>query len=67
IDWKIMETVNMDVPSRQMFACFAEAILLEFEQWHTNFSWGRNQITVTKMEQIGGASVKHGLQPLLTR
>ncbi len=66
IDWKIMETVNMDVPSRQMFACFAEAILLEFEQWHTNFSWGRNQITVTKMEQIGGASVKHGLQPLLS-
>ncbi len=67
IDWKIMETVNMDVPSRQMFACFAEAILLEFEQWHTNFSWGRNQITVTKMEQIGGASVKHALQPLLSR
>ncbi len=66
IDWKIMETVDMDIPSRQMFACFAEAMLLEFEQWHTNFSWGRNQITVEKMEQIGGASVKHGFQPLLT-
>ncbi|EAZ91881.1 long-chain acyl-[acyl-carrier-protein] reductase [Crocosphaera chwakensis] len=65
IDWKIMEIVSMDIPSRQMFACFAEAILLEFEQWHTNFSWGRNQITVTKMEQIGTASVKHGFQPLL--
>lgn len=65
IDWKIMQIVNMDVPSRQMFACFAEAILLEFEQWYTNFSWGRNQITVTKMEQIGEASVKHGFQPLL--
>jgi fatty aldehyde-generating acyl-ACP reductase len=66
IDWKIMEIVNMDVPSRQMFACFAEAILLEFEGWHTNFSWGRNQITVSKMEQIGEASLKHGFRPLLS-
>ncbi|MGL5034929.1 MAG: long-chain acyl-[acyl-carrier-protein] reductase [Microcystaceae cyanobacterium] len=66
IDWKIMEIVNMDIPSRQMFACFAEAILLEFEGWHTNFSWGRNQITVSKMEQIGLASVKHGFRPLMS-
>jgi fatty aldehyde-generating acyl-ACP reductase len=66
IDWKIMEIVNMDIPGRQMFACFAEAMLLEFEQWHTNFSWGRNQITVQKMEQIGKASMKHGFQPLLS-
>ncbi len=66
IDWKIMQIVSMDVPSRQMFACFAEAILLEFEQWHTNFSWGRNLITVNKMEQIGTASVKHGFSPLLS-
>ncbi|MDG2990982.1 long-chain acyl-[acyl-carrier-protein] reductase [Candidatus Synechococcus calcipolaris G9] len=65
IDWKIMEIVSMDVPSRQMFACFAEAMLLEFEGWHTNFSWGRNQITVEKMKQIGQASLKHGFQPLL--
>ncbi|YAI81294.1 MAG: long-chain acyl-[acyl-carrier-protein] reductase [cyanobacterium endosymbiont of Rhopalodia sterrenbergii] len=66
INWKIMEIVNMDIPSRQMFACFAEGILLEFEGWHTNFSWGRNQITVSKMEQIGQASVKHGFRPLLS-
>ncbi len=65
IDWRIMSIVNMDVPSRQLFACFAEAMLLEFEQWHTNFSWGRNQITVEKMEQIGHASVRHGFRPLL--
>ncbi|HIK23739.1 MAG: long-chain acyl-[acyl-carrier-protein] reductase [Cyanobacteria bacterium J003] len=65
IDWKIMEIVNMDVPSRQMFACFAEAMLLEFEGWHTNFSWGRNQITVEKMQQIGEVSRKHGFKPLL--
>lgn len=65
IDWKIMKIVNMDVPERQLFACFAEAMLLEFEQWHYSFSWGRNQITVAKMEQIGEASLKHGFRPLL--
>lgn len=66
IDWKIMEIVSMDVPSRQMFACFAESILLEFEQWHTNFSWGRNQISVEKMKRIGEASLKHGFRPLVS-
>ncbi|HIK36857.1 MAG: long-chain acyl-[acyl-carrier-protein] reductase [Geminocystis sp.] len=66
INWTIMEIVEMEIPSRQMFACFAEAMLLDFEKWHTNFSWGRNQITVEKMEKIGEASIKHGFQPLLT-
>ncbi|MBW4621803.1 MAG: long-chain acyl-[acyl-carrier-protein] reductase [Cyanosarcina radialis HA8281-LM2] len=65
IDWKIMQIVNMDVPNRQLFACFAESMLLEFEKWHTNFSWGRNQITVEKMDRIGQVSVKHGFKPLL--
>ena len=67
IDWRIMHIVSlMDVPTRQLFACFAESMLLEFEKIHTNFSWGRNQITVAKMEQIGAASIKHGFQPLLS-
>lgn len=66
IDWQIMKIVSMDIPSRQMFACFAEAILLDFEGWYTNFSWGRNQITVARMEQIGEASRKHGFRPLLS-
>lgn len=65
IQWTIMQAVEMDVPNRQLFACFAEAMLLEFEKWYTNFSWGRNQITVAKMEQIGAVSQKHGFQPLL--
>lgn len=65
IDWKIMKIVNMNVPARQLFACFAESMLLEFEKLYTNFSWGRNQITVEKMEQIGQVSVKHGFRPLL--
>jgi fatty aldehyde-generating acyl-ACP reductase len=67
IDWRIMKIVDlMEVPGRQLFACFAESMLLEFEKWHTNFSWGRNQITVEKMEQIGAVSVKHGFKPLLS-
>lgn len=65
IDWKIMDIVQMDVPARQLFACFAESMLLEFEKWYTNFSWGRNQITLEKMDQIGSASLKHGFSPLL--
>lgn len=65
IDWQIMKIVNMQVPGRQLFACFAESMLLEFEKWYTNFSWGRNQITVEKMDQIGQVSVKHGFRPLL--
>jgi fatty aldehyde-generating acyl-ACP reductase len=66
IDWHIMKIVNMDVPARQLFACFAEAMLLEFEKLHTNFSWGRNQITLEKMDVIGQVSLKHGFRPLLT-
>jgi fatty aldehyde-generating acyl-ACP reductase len=65
IDWRIMQIVNMSIPTRQLFACFAESMLLEFEQWYTNFSWGRNQITVEKMDQIGQVSTKHGFRPLL--
>jgi fatty aldehyde-generating acyl-ACP reductase len=66
IDWRIMNIVSMDIPARQLFACFAESMLLEFEKIYTNFSWGRNQITVEKMEQIGKWSVKHGFKPLLS-
>ncbi|MGC9504574.1 long-chain acyl-[acyl-carrier-protein] reductase [Baaleninema sp.] len=66
IDWRIMRLVNMDVPTRQMFACFAESMLLEFEKWYTNFSWGRNQISVEKMQAIGDVSIKHGFKPLLS-
>jgi fatty aldehyde-generating acyl-ACP reductase len=65
IDWQIMDMVDMATPARQLFACFAESMLLEFEGWHTNFSWGRNQITIAKMEQIGAVSRKHGFSPLI--
>lgn len=65
IDWRIMNIVNMNVPARQLFACFAESMLLEFETIYTNFSWGRNQITLDKMDLIGKISIKHGFKPLM--
>ncbi len=64
IGWQMMEVAEMEKPQRQMFACFAEAILLEFEGIHTNFSWGRNNISLAKMDLIGSASLRHGFQAL---
>ncbi len=64
IGWNMMELAEMENPKRQMFACFAEAMLLEFEDFHTNFSWGRNNITLEKMDFIGQASIKHGFSAL---
>ncbi|MEY3964736.1 MAG: hypothetical protein RLZZ106_1991 [Cyanobacteriota bacterium] len=64
IGWQMMEVAEMAKPQRQMFACFAEAMLLDFEALHTNFSWGRNNITLEAMDRIGEASVRHGFQAL---
>ena len=64
IGWNMMQLAEMEIPQRQMFACFAEAMLLEFENCHTNFSWGRNNITLEKMDFIGEASVRHGFSTL---
>ncbi len=64
IGWQMMEAADMANPQREMFACFAEAMLLEFEGLHTNFSWGRNNITLEKMDLIGAASIRHGFQAL---
>ncbi len=64
IGWSMMELAEMRNPQREMFACFAEAMILEFEKCHTNFSWGRNNISLEKMEFIGAASLKHGFSAI---
>ncbi len=64
IGWNMMQLADMEIPQRQMFACFAEAMLLEFEDCHTNFSWGRNNITLEKMDFIGDASIRNGFSTL---
>ncbi len=65
IEWNIMQFLNVANPTRQLFACFAESMLLEFEGLHTNFSWGRNLITLEKLDEIGQMSRKHGFKPLM--
>lgn len=65
IEWNLMDFLNVANPARQIFACFAESMLLEFEGLHTNFSWGRNHITVEKVDEIGVMSRRHGFQPLM--
>ena len=64
IGWNMMQLAEMQNPQREMFACFAEAMILEFEKCHTNFSWGRNNISLEKMEFIGAASLKHGFSAI---
>ena len=64
IGWNMMELAEMQNPQREMFACFAEAMILEFENCHTNFSWGRNNISLEKMEYIGAAALKHGFSAI---
>jgi fatty aldehyde-generating acyl-ACP reductase len=64
INWQMMSGADMYNPKRQMFACFAEAMLLDFEGIYSNFSWGRNNITIDNMERIGAASRRHGFTPL---
>ena len=65
IDWQVVAlAADMARPRRQMFACFAEAMLLDFEGLHTNFSWGRNKIDLQKMDRIGEASLRHGFHAL---
>ncbi len=65
IGWQAVAiAADMARPRRQMFACFAEAMLLDFEQLHTNFSWGRNNISLQGMERIGEASRRHGFRSI---
>ena len=64
IGWQMMAMAEMEKPGCQLFACFAEAMLLEFEGIHTNFSWGRNNISLANMERIGAASLRHGFTAL---
>jgi fatty aldehyde-generating acyl-ACP reductase len=65
IDWQVVAlAADMARPQRQMFACFAEAMLLDFEDHHTNFSWGRNNISLAAMDWIGAASQRHGFQAI---
>ena len=47
---------------RERCLLVTEAMILEFEKCHTT-SWGRNNISLEKMEFIGSAS-KHGFSAI---
>lgn len=60
-----MKIVNMEVLGCQLFVCFVELMLLEFEKLYINFFWGWNLIIVEKMELIGKLFVKYGFKFLM--
>ena len=43
--------------------CLLEAMVLSFEKRHENYSAGKGNITIEKMEEIFGLSQKHGILP----
>jgi fatty aldehyde-generating acyl-ACP reductase len=52
---------SIDLPDMDLlFGCFAEAIILDFEQRYEPFSIGRGNITKAKMDFIYSRAVKHG-------
>jgi predicted amino acid dehydrogenase len=57
---------DLNLPRKNtMYGCFAEGIVLAFENNLTNYSSGRGNITVEKMENIGCLAEKHGFVPAL--
>ena len=40
IGWSMMELAEMENPKREMFACFAEAMILEFRKLSYKFQLG---------------------------
>ncbi|MEI8175648.1 MAG: SRPBCC family protein [Candidatus Omnitrophota bacterium] len=45
-----------------IYGCFAEAIILALEKRYENFSFGRGNITLEKMEDIRSMGKKHGFE-----
>lgn len=47
---------------RVLYGCFSEAIVLALEKRYENFSWGKGNITLSKMAEILGMARKHGFE-----
>ena len=53
--------VDMGMPSSDVcYGCFCEVILLSLEHRFENYSYGRGNITLEKMDEIRGMAGKHG-------
>lgn len=64
IGWLMMVIVEMEWFQCQMFVCFVEVMLFEFECCYINFSWGCNNIIFEKMDFIGVVLVCYGFSIL---
>ena len=45
-----------------LYGCFAEAVILALEKRYENFSFGRRNITLEKMDEIRAMGKKHGFE-----
>ena len=55
--------VDMGMPSSGVcYGCFCEVILLSLEHRFENYSYGRGNITLEKMDEIRGIADKHGFE-----
>jgi len=55
--------IDVGLPATDaLYGCFAEAIILDLEKRYENFSFGRGNITVEKMEEIRQLGKKHGFE-----
>jgi len=55
--------IDIGLPNQSiLYGCFAEAIILALERRYENFSFGRGNITVEKVDQIKELGKKHGFE-----
>jgi predicted amino acid dehydrogenase len=55
--------IDMGLPATDtIYGCFAEAIILDLEKRYENFSFGRGNITLEKMDEIRNLGKKHGFE-----
>ncbi|MBU4479514.1 MAG: NAD(P)-binding domain-containing protein [Candidatus Omnitrophica bacterium] len=55
--------IDLGVPSPDIsYGCFSEVIILALEHRFENFSYGRGNISVEKMQEIKKLAVKHGFE-----
>ncbi|MFC1674879.1 SRPBCC family protein [Candidatus Omnitrophota bacterium] len=55
--------IDMGLPSPDVaYGCFSEVIILSLERRYENFSYGRGNITLEKMDEIKKLGEKHGFE-----
>ena len=55
--------IDMGLPSPDtIYGCFSEAVILALEKRYENFSFGRGNITLEKIEEIRNLGKKHGFE-----